>query len=145
MVEFSGIWVEASWGLSFIFPGLILSLFSIVIWLFLVPKPTDVGLVIDNVEAVSPNEQKIGQINQSFETDDDPELKTQETKYEKIKDKEKVISFCNALAIPGVVEFALGLFFTKLVAYTFHYWLPTFIKEKGEIMNRYCLMLTFIA
>ena len=33
--------------------------------------------------------------------------------------------------IPGVVEFSMCLFFNKLVAYSFLYWLPNFIKIKS--------------
>lgn len=36
-------------------------------------------------------------------------------------------SFIRALCIPGVVEFAFALFFCKLVAYTFIYWLPLYL------------------
>ena len=31
-----------------------------------------------------------------------------------------------------MIEFALALFFSKLVNYTFLYWLPTFLKETGK-------------
>lgn len=41
------------------------------------------------------------------------------------------ISFLTAWAIPGVTPFALCLFFSKLVAYTFLYWLPFYIKSTG--------------
>ncbi len=36
-----------------------------------------------------------------------------------------------ALAIPGVIEFALSLFFCKFVAYTFIYWLPYYLGHIG--------------
>lgn len=49
------------------------------------------------------------------------------------------IGFGGALQIPGVVEFSLCLFFSKLVSYTFLYWLPNYIehssKQKIEIHN----------
>ena len=37
-----------------------------------------------------------------------------------------------SINIQGVIEFSISLFFAKLVAYTFLYWLPTFIKETGK-------------
>lgn len=37
------------------------------------------------------------------------------------------ISIWEALRIPGVILFALALFFCKLVAYTFLYWLPYYL------------------
>ncbi|KAF8768697.1 hypothetical protein HU200_007254 [Digitaria exilis] len=42
---------------------------------------------------------------------------------------EKPVGFVEALRIPGVVPFALCLFFCKLVAYTFLYWLPFYISH----------------
>ena len=36
-------------------------------------------------------------------------------------------SFCRALGIPGVFEFAMALFFAKFVAYMFIYWLPYYL------------------
>ena len=43
-------------------------------------------------------------------------------------DAEKAISFLGALRIPGVVEFSLCLFSTKLVSYVFLFWLPHYIQ-----------------
>jgi OPA family glycerol-3-phosphate transporter-like MFS transporter 1/2 len=47
------------------------------------------------------------------------------------KDKEEAesIHFMDAWAIPGVAQFAFCLFFSKLIAYTFLYWLPYYIKS----------------
>lgn len=36
-------------------------------------------------------------------------------------------SFIRALCIPGVIQFAMALFFAKLVAYAFIYWLPLYL------------------
>ncbi|CAI6004105.1 unnamed protein product [Closterium sp. NIES-64] len=41
----------------------------------------------------------------------------------------EAISFWDACQIPGVAAYALCLFFAKLVAYTFLYWLPFYIKR----------------
>lgn len=43
--------------------------------------------------------------------------------------KEKAVGFIEAWRIPGVAPFALCLFFCKLVAYTFLYWLPFYISH----------------
>ena len=48
----------------------------------------------------------------------------------------EAVGFRAALRIPGVVTFSLCLFFTKLVAYTFLYWLPFYI-ERTEIGGEY--------
>jgi OPA family glycerol-3-phosphate transporter-like MFS transporter 1/2 len=45
--------------------------------------------------------------------------------------KEKAVGFIEAWRIPGVAPFALCLFFCKLVAYTFLYWLPFYISHTG--------------
>jgi OPA family glycerol-3-phosphate transporter-like MFS transporter 1/2 len=50
--------------------------------------------------------------------------------------KPPAAGFKAALKIPGVVTFSLCLFFTKLVAYTFLYWLPFYI-ERTEIGGVY--------
>ncbi|XP_064544328.1 glucose-6-phosphate exchanger SLC37A2 isoform X1 [Drosophila montana] len=43
------------------------------------------------------------------------------------------ISLVDALYIPGVIEFSLCLFFTKLVSYTFMYWLPLYIQSSSTL------------
>lgn len=47
------------------------------------------------------------------------------------------ISLKDALHIPGVVEFSLCLFFTKLVSYTFMYWLPLYIQSSSKFLIRH--------
>jgi OPA family glycerol-3-phosphate transporter-like MFS transporter 1/2 len=42
--------------------------------------------------------------------------------------EEHGIHFWDAWRIPGVTAYALCLFFAKLIAYTFLYWLPYYIK-----------------
>ena len=44
---------------------------------------------------------------------------------------EKAVGFIEAWKIPGVATYALCLFFAKLVAYTFLYWLPFYISYTG--------------
>jgi OPA family glycerol-3-phosphate transporter-like MFS transporter 1/2 len=39
------------------------------------------------------------------------------------------VSVWRALTIPGVLPFAATLFFCKLVAYTFLYWLPYYLSS----------------
>ena len=47
--------------------------------------------------------------------------------------EERAIGFTGALRIPGVVEFSLCLFFSKLVSYTFLYWLPNYIHQTSHV------------
>lgn len=48
---------------------------------------------------------------------------------------EEALSFLEAWRIPGVASYAFCLFFAKLIAYTFLYWLPYYIKST-PIENR---------
>ena len=50
------------------------------------------------------------------------------------------VGILKALAIPGVVIFALCLFFAKLVAYTFLYWLPFYLSQTG-MLDDFCFQL----
>ena len=44
----------------------------------------------------------------------------------------------------GVIEFSLCLFFSKLVSYTFLYWLPSFIMETGRISYTFTHQLKYL-
>ncbi|CAA6656132.1 unnamed protein product [Spirodela intermedia] len=48
---------------------------------------------------------------------------------ERSEEMEKPVGFMEAWRIPGVAPFAFCLFFSKLVAYTFLYWLPFYISH----------------
>lgn len=48
------------------------------------------------------------------------------------EENEEAISAIGALLIPGVIEFSLSLFFTKLVVYIFLYWLPDYIASTSK-------------
>ena len=43
----------------------------------------------------------------------------------------KNVTFLAALLLPGVLEYSFTLFFTKLVAYTFLFWLPYYLESTG--------------
>jgi len=106
-------YADQDWALSFMYPALIVSVMGGVIYLFLIPQPSDVGITNSK----------------------------EETLPEKVhKEEEKSISFLGALRIPGVIEFALCLLSAKLVSYVFLFWLPHYLKEQtnaeaGPIAN----------
>lgn len=50
------------------------------------------------------------------------------------EDSEQAIGFIGACRIPGVIEFSSCLFFSKLVSYTFLYWLPLYVKSSSKIV-----------
>ncbi|CAG5118607.1 unnamed protein product, partial [Candidula unifasciata] len=101
----AGVFVEDNWGLSFVVPGVIIGVIGILVFLFLVPDPADVGCTIPD-HSDSPLLSK--------ETGDHGA---------------RPISIWRALFIPGVMEFSLCLFFAKLVSYTFLYWLPKYLSK----------------
>ncbi|XP_062153731.1 putative glycerol-3-phosphate transporter 1 [Alnus glutinosa] len=101
------------WGWSFVVPGLMIAFIGLVVFLLLPVNPESVGADRDDDELHSP--KKIG------EGVAQPLLKS-ETEV-----KQRAVGFIQAWKIPGVAPFALCLFFAKLVAYTFLYWLPFYL------------------
>uniref|UniRef100_A0A069DZ69 Sugar phosphate exchanger 3 n=1 Tax=Panstrongylus megistus TaxID=65343 RepID=A0A069DZ69_9HEMI len=128
-------YLETNWGLSFIFPGMVIAIIGFINFLFLVENPEDVG-------CISPNKVKIlreSSVNCSnydpAESCDEPTCDTelllpQNSKKTDENGKENAaIGFWGAVKIPGVIEFSLCLFFSKLVNYTFLYWLTFYINS----------------
>ncbi|XP_074000170.1 major facilitator superfamily transporter 16 isoform X2 [Rhodnius prolixus] len=101
--------LETNWGMSFIIPGLMIAIIGFINFLFLVENPEAVG-------CISPNREKIGGENSN-------------SKKTKEKRENTAIGFLGAVRIPGVIEFSLCLFFSKLVNYTFLYWLTFYINS----------------
>lgn len=192
----AGAFVEDNWGLSFIVPSIIIAVGGFILWLFLVPKPDDVDLRLDehphhhhhhhdvaasNSRRLENRSEDSGELTPLLQSSDESEVELPATDPPNYTEKppspvpnevispvsttevnrrdstpprpppvenegveypnqgtdeeEHAISFLGALKIPGVVEFALCLFFAKLVSYTFLYWLPTFILETGTHMT----------
>ncbi|XP_042315511.1 glucose-6-phosphate exchanger SLC37A1 isoform X2 [Sceloporus undulatus] len=119
----AGYWVSTCWGLSFVVPGIIISLMGIVCFLFLIEHPKDANctstpssnddqemhcLLAENGNCIKPLLHNNGVC-------------------EGLEKRKSAISFTGALRIPGVVEFSLCLLFAKLVSYTFLFWLPLYI------------------
>jgi OPA family glycerol-3-phosphate transporter-like MFS transporter 1/2 len=93
--------LRSGWGYAFTLPGIVMMLFALLVLAFLPPSPDDVG---------------------HGHSDD-------RTNDSDKKERHRPVGFMAALHIPGVVPFALCLFFSKLVAYTFLYWLPFYIRH----------------
>lgn len=113
----AGYFVETNWSLSFIVPGSIMIGVGLLLVLFLVPKPEDV---------------RLESTNDASKSDDDSSVHSASTtnvsNYHRDEPERKAVPFLTALRIPGVIEFSLCLFFSKLVSYTFLFWLPRYIK-----------------
>ncbi|KAI3471045.1 hypothetical protein Pfo_027708 [Paulownia fortunei] len=117
----ASILLKYGWGWSMVAPGLGIAFASMVLFLLLPVSPASIGAVIDDDEQLS--SKKVG------EETTEPLLKTK-------SDEKDAVGFLEAWNIPGVAPFALCLFFAKLVAYTFLYWLPFYISHT-EIEGRY--------
>ncbi|XP_044462829.1 putative glycerol-3-phosphate transporter 5 isoform X1 [Mangifera indica] len=110
--------LEFGWGWSFVMPGILIIFVGILVFLFLVVRPEDLG----------------------FETTGE-EFEMHVENEEKLENEEvgllgaegsvslQAIGFLEAWRLPGVAPFAFCLFFSKLVAYTFLYWLPFYIRH----------------
>ncbi|KAI3432138.1 uncharacterized protein J3R85_007529 [Psidium guajava] len=103
------------WGWSFVVPGLVIASIGLVVFLFLPVSPESVGAERDIDELHSPRK--------NGESAKEPLLRSESD------EEEKAVGFMEAWRIPGVAPFAFCLFFAKLVAYTFLYWLPFYISH----------------
>ncbi|PUZ76840.1 hypothetical protein GQ55_1G322500 [Panicum hallii var. hallii] len=113
------------WGWSFVVPGGLIALGGALVLLFLAPYPQYVGFGPAPIEPVA-------------EESTDGEDSSSSAASGVGKDRRDAVGILKALAIPGVVIFALCLFFAKLVAYTFLYWLPFYLSQTaigGEHMS----------
>ncbi|OAY72690.1 putative glycerol-3-phosphate transporter 1 [Ananas comosus] len=104
--------LKYGWGWSFVVPGVIIAVIGLIVFLFL-PVSPEVG--VDEDEVLKYNEKN----------EEDTE-----------KSERKGSRFVEAWEDSGVAPFALCLFFSKLVAYTFLYWLPFYISHT-EIDGKY--------
>ena len=132
----AGYFVKTNWGLSFIMPGILMSLLGIVIYLFLVPCPEDVDIPDRQIVAISPDSSTIfhpALLKQSNSSSKLFESQMSSDEENVNQTSEEAIGFFGALRIPGVIEFSLCLFFAKLVSYTFLYWLPNYINSVAKI------------
>ncbi|KAH7429104.1 hypothetical protein KP509_09G031300 [Ceratopteris richardii] len=132
--------LKYGWGWSFLIPGFAIIGGGIVMFLFLVVDPKIVGLAspYDTKQGHASNEEdEENGLLQMGSKDHQVPLLTEDMKLEDSEeDCETAVAFLEAWTIPGVARFAICLFFTKLVAYTFLYWLPFYIKHT-EINGEY--------
>ncbi|KAL7107335.1 hypothetical protein ACP275_06G047800 [Erythranthe tilingii] len=113
--------LKYGWGWSMVVPGLGIAFVGVMLFCFLPVSPDAVGASVDD--------------------DDEDELKKEggeitEPLLRAKSDNRSAVGFLEAWRIPGVAPFSLCLFFSKLVAYTFLYWLPFYISHTA-IEGRY--------
>ncbi|KAG9452349.1 hypothetical protein H6P81_005253 [Aristolochia fimbriata] len=105
--------LKHGWGFSFAVPGFLMAFVGILVFLFLPASPDSVGVHEDDGLIIESPQKEVSK----------PLLRSEK------EVKEKAVGFLEAWKIPGVATFALCLFFCKLVAYTFLYWLPFYISH----------------
>ncbi|CAI0404831.1 unnamed protein product [Linum tenue] len=107
------------WGWSFVVPGFVIAFVGLLVFLFLPVNPSSVGADrVEEDESSSPKKSNGEEVGLT-----EPLLSSS------FKGKQEAVGFIEAWKIPGVAPFALCLFFSKLVAYTFLYWLPFYISH----------------
>ncbi|CAK1546550.1 unnamed protein product [Leptosia nina] len=149
-------YVENDWALSFVYPALVMGVIGFIVFLFLAPEPRCVGLSVDrpspsrqsrrSVDEDEPSQVIVGDQTASLRpnrhsansppSQDDEEPSESSALLGRSRSRGSAVSLSRALAIPGVIEFSLSLFFAKLVSYTFLYWLPLYIKSSTSLTPR---------
>jgi len=124
----AGAFVNYNWGLSFTVPGMIIAGVGFLLFVFMVPKPADVGIAEASTRAEGLEAESAPLMEDKTSDSDEPPLGRVQ-----VLNEERAIGFLGALKIPGVVEFSLCLFFSKLVSYTFLYWLPNYIHSTSGV------------
>ncbi|XP_031098225.1 putative glycerol-3-phosphate transporter 4 [Ipomoea triloba] len=111
--------LDYGWGWSFILPGAFIFVTGLIVFFFLPAYPEDVGFPCENavVAEHSDEETQLGNENEGA------------SMFSHGSVTRKGVGFLGACLIPGVIPFALCLFFSKMVAYTFLYWLPFYLSQ----------------
>ncbi|KAG6473096.1 putative glycerol-3-phosphate transporter 5 [Zingiber officinale] len=119
--------LEFGWGWSFLLPGFLIAAVGVLVWIFLVPDPRDLGFdtAFKEVEMKEPGVEPLEVLD--LVNGEEMGLLGSEQTHE--VNSVTAIGFLEAWRLPGVAPFAFCLFFSKLVAFTFLYWLPFYIRH----------------
>lgn len=120
--------LDFGWGWSFVVPGVLVILVGALVFLFLVVSPEDIGF-----EPLGKGIEMDVEMN-GLENSQKVESEEAGLLGDENLDSMAAIGFFEAWRLPGVAPFALCLFFSKLVAYTFLYWLPFYIRHTGILL-----------
>ncbi|XP_021765802.1 putative glycerol-3-phosphate transporter 4 [Chenopodium quinoa] len=118
--------LEYGWGWSFILPGALIFFGGILVYMFLAAYPEDVGFpcpYASKNEETGPSKLE-AQSDKLESNDGQLHVAPQSSSTSR-----RSVGLFKACLIPGVIPFALCLFFSKLVAYTFLYWLPFYLSQ----------------
>ncbi|KAL6898043.1 hypothetical protein ACP4OV_006639 [Aristida adscensionis] len=123
--------LEFGWGWSFLVPAFVIAALGVVVLLFLVAHPSDTGLELEAMEVEMNGDggeevELLGEEKKDVQENEEDELEL-----EMGSQLPRAIGFLEAWRLPGVAPYAFCLFFSKLVAYTFLYWLPFYIRNNA--------------
>ncbi|KAG6391896.1 hypothetical protein SASPL_149660 [Salvia splendens] len=118
--------LKYGWGWSMAIPGFGIVFVGLVLFFFLPVSPDSVGASIDDDDEVSSPRKEGDELGV-------PLLSAS-------SDHRNAVGFLEAWRIPGVASFSLCLFFSKLVAYTFLYWLPFYISHTVSLEPNVCIL-----
>ncbi|GLJ46895.1 hypothetical protein SUGI_0989120 [Cryptomeria japonica] len=148
--------LQYGWGWSFVLPGAVIAFAGIIVFMFLVVNPEDVGYDSpyetkknENLQSARDEEaglstdEKVIVVDEGIDSSEERKVLDQIDRTVLIESNGVAsaesngdgssdsgpVGFIEAWMIPGVASFALCLFFSKLVAYTFLYWLPFYISH----------------
>lgn len=143
--------LEFGWGWSFLVPALLITIIGILVYTLLVLHPSDVGFdtLATEIEMDEENTTDTANLNTNIENVDGEEATLLGTEVVKLESSSgsvsgsasgtgtstEAIGFWDAWKLPGVASFSCCLFFSKLVAYTFLYWLPFYIRHNGTTIH----------
>lgn len=116
--------LDFGWGWSFVLPGGLVLVSGVVVFMFLVVSPNDLGFeeLGKEIEIEMSLGENVEESLRKHEAEDAVLL-------ENVDDSSFAIGFLEAWRLPGVAPYAFCLFFSKLVAYTFLYWLPYYLRH----------------
>jgi OPA family glycerol-3-phosphate transporter-like MFS transporter 1/2 len=131
------------WPWAFTVPAVTALVMAVATSAFLVPHPSDVGLAVEEEPEGPPDVTLPADGGRAGANNDINNLSARspsapasasasamagfEVSAADVDADGTHVTFFTALFIPGVVEFSLALFFCKLVAYTFLFWLPYYL------------------
>lgn len=122
--------LDSGWGWSFALPGGLVIVSGLVVFMCLVVSPHDLGFKEPGKEIEMSLATETLVVEEDKEADDVGLLEN--VNLDDDDDSLSAIGFLEAWKLPGVAPFAFCLFFSKLVAYTFLYWLPYYLRHQGK-------------
>ncbi|KAF7261563.1 hypothetical protein EG68_01085 [Paragonimus skrjabini miyazakii] len=147
----AGYYVESSWGMAFIMPGLLIMMGGILVFFTLIERPENVQLQKCDgkspyMDSASNRISSSRSISQSCVGKWDSTERLDRTALLPEQPTGRAITFWEALCLPNVLAYSVLLFFAKLVSYTFLYWLPNYLSvvDKGRLTAERAAQLSVV-